>query len=118
PVLPKRIQAVGHFMQVENTPNFQPDTGKIAIGAVISGVVLFVAYIGAIVYLVFSIGILTAFTSFFDANEDDDYEYETVLLENATPLMEAAAYGDIWEVEELLDNGANLHAVDEESTTA
>lgn len=118
PVLPKRIQAVGHFMQVENTPNFQPDTGKIAIGAVISGVVLFVAYIGAIVYLVFSIGILTAFTSFFDGNEDDDYEYETVLLENATPLMEATAYGDIWEVEELLDNGANLHAVDEESTTA
>lgn len=119
PILPKRIQAIGQFMQIENTPNFQPNTGKIAIGAVISGAVLFIAYIGAIVYLVFSIGILSIFTALFDEEYDDnDYEYETVLSDHATPLMEAAAYGDIFEVEELLHAGVNLQDVDEDSTTA
>lgn len=119
PTLPKRIQAVGHFMEIENTPNFQPDTGKIAIGAVISGAVLFIAYIGAIIYLVFSIGILSTFTSFFTAEmEEYDDDYETVISDDITPLMEAAAYGDLDEVEALLLAGTALQEKDGDSTTA
>lgn len=119
PILPKRIQAVGQFMDMENTPNFQPNTGKIAIGAVISSVILFAAYIAAIFYLVFSFGILATFTSIFDDDyEIEDYEYETVLSDDATPLMEAAAYGDLNEVEALLLAGSALQEKDGDSTTA
>lgn len=106
-------------MEIENTPNFQPDTGKIAIGAVISGAVLFIAYIGAIIYLVFSIGILSTFTSFFAAEmEEYDDDYETVISDDITPLMEAAAYGDLDEVEALLLAGNALQEKDGDSTTA
>lgn len=52
PLLPKRIQAVGHFMNVEDTPNFVPNNGKIAVGALISGAAVFFLYIGVVVMLV------------------------------------------------------------------
>lgn len=110
PNLPKRIQAVGQFMQIENTPNYQPNNGKIAKGAIIAGIVLFVAYLGTIIYIVLTVGIF----SFFTANNDDLFEFPS----DATALMEAAAYGDIGEVEALILQGENLHNVDEDSTTA
>ena len=33
PRLPKRIQAVGRFMNVEGTPSYTQNQGKIALGA-------------------------------------------------------------------------------------
>lgn len=125
PTLPKRIQAIGQFMQMEDTPNFRPDSGKIAIGAVISIVVLSITYIGAIVYLVFSIGILSTFTSIFDRAfwyEDDflydEEEYGTILPNEGTPLMDAAALGELENVETLIQEGADIHIKDEDQTSA
>ena len=119
PILPKRIQAVGQFMRMENTTNFRPNTGKIAIGAIISGVVLFTLYIGTIVLLTFSIGVFAAFMPDIEEDHyDDEAIAEAEFLSSATPLMQAAANGDTAEVQTLINQGADIHAQDEESTTA
>ncbi|MHA6259584.1 M48 family metallopeptidase [Sporosarcina sp. CAU 1771] len=113
PLLPKRIQAVGQFMQVEGTPNFQPNTRKIAIGATIFGGIVTVAYIGSIVALTLSIGFFSAvFADWDDANE---MEFFTT---NTTPLMDAAMDNELTLVQKLVDEGANIHAKDDDSTTA
>lgn len=109
PLLPKRIQAVGQFMRVEGTPNFQTNTGKIALGATISGAILVVSYIGAIVALTFGIGL---FSTIFPAADDEFIDF------NATPLMGATMDGDFAAVEKLINEGADIYAVDDESTTA
>lgn len=119
PILPKRIQAVGQFMRVEHTPNFRPNTGKIAIGAIISGAVFFILYIGTIVLLTFSIGVFAAFIP--DVEEDlynDEAIAESEFLSSATPLMRAAANGETAEVRKLINQGADIYAQDGESTTA
>lgn len=114
PILPKRIQAVGQFMQMENRTSFQPNTGKIAIGAIIGGVIFLVLYIGMIVFLTLSLGIFSSFL----ADEDDEQPYQTDLVGGITPLMQAASDGEAAIVEDLIGNGDNLHASDDESTTA
>lgn len=109
PILPKRIQAVGQFMEVEGTPHFEPNVGKIAIGAIISGVALFALYIGIVITIVFSAGFLAKFLP-----SDDTEIFEPTL----TPLMDSVVNSDITEVEALLDEGADIHETDEDSTTA
>lgn len=129
PNLPKRIQAVGHFMNVEGTPNFEPNNGKIALGAIISGAVLLFLYVGFMLMILFSPGIFSAiFPTDVESAESADFadladsaeteELESNFPETATPLMISAASGDISGVEKLIAKGANIHAQDEDLTTA
>lgn len=118
PILPKRIQAVGQFMQISDTPNFRPDTGKIAIGAIISGAVFFVLYIGMIVFLVFSVGIFSAFLPDDVGGGYSDEVDQSESPDGTTALMQAASYGDTNKVEKLINEGEDIHAYDGESTTA
>ena len=121
PILPKRIQAVGQFMRIEDTPNFQPNTGKIAIGATISGAVLVFVYVGAMVLLTVA---MSAYSFIFPetlapaAQEDVFYESDSDPAAVVTPLMEAASAGDVATVKLLLKDGADMSAYDEEFTTA
>jgi len=112
PLLPRRIQAVGHFMNVEGTPNFQPNNGKIAIGALISGAILFSLYIGVVVMLVLSTGFLATLFPTAQSAETENFS------ETATPIMISAANGDLAQVELYIAEGADIHAQDEELTTA
>lgn len=105
-------------MQVEDTPNFRPNNGKIAIGATISGAVLSVIYIGTIVFLIFSAGVLVAFLPDNEDVEPNDVVYESEFPSGSTPLMQAAAYGDTTEVEKLVGQGVDIHEFDGELTTA
>lgn len=116
PILPKRIQAVGQFMRMEHTPNFRPNTGKIAIGAIISGAVLFGLYVGTIVLLTFSIGVFAAFAP--DEEEDYSLVEDSDYPGDLTPLMVATIDGDRAEVKKLITLGADIHIRDSESTTA
>ncbi len=120
PMLPKRIQAIGQFMQIENTPSFQPNAGKIAIGATISGAALAFIYVGALLFFTFAIGALSFFLPTNEAGEEDVfYESDVLPAGKTTPLMEAASFGDVAAVEKLLMDGAvDIHAYDEEFTTA
>lgn len=117
PLLPKRIQAVGQFMNVEGTPNFKPNNGKIVIGAIISSVALIVTYLSSIFLLSLS---AVAFSWMFST---DVASPETELLDSefpadTTPLMISAANGDLATVEKLIAKGADIHAHDGELTTA
>ncbi len=107
PLLPRRIQAVGQFMNVEGTPDFTPNSGKIAIGALISGAVMFSLYIGVVVMLVLGTEV---FATLFPTDAES--------AETATPLMISAANGDLTQVEAYIAEGADIHAQDEELTTA
>lgn len=113
PNLPKRIQAVGHFLQVEGTPNFQPNTGKIAIGVIISGAILSTLYVGVMIFLLIGTSFLTSVGGFF---EDDDSA--NMDISGVTPLMEAVIDGDVYEVENYLMEGHDIFETDEEQTTA
>ncbi len=117
PLLPKRIQAVGHFMNVEGTPHFEPNNGKIAIGALISGAVLFFLYIGVVVMIVLSSGFLASIFS-TNAWSAETEGMESIFDETATPLMISAANGDLAQVETYIAEGVDIHAQDEELTTA
>lgn len=112
PNLPKRIQAVGQFMQVEGTPNFRPDTGKIAVGAIVSGAILSALYVGVIVFFVIGTSFLSSFFGIFQAAGLEEFE------SNMTPLMEAVVEDDVSEVEKLVAAGHDLFEVDDEQTTA
>ncbi|MFC5590143.1 M48 family metallopeptidase [Sporosarcina soli] len=118
PLLPKRIQAVGQFMGVEGTPNFEPNAGKIAIGATVSIAVLSFLYVGLIVLAVVGSVFLTSIFP-TDAESAGHEMLESDFYPDATtPLMISAANGDISNVEKYISEGADIHAKDEESTTA
>ncbi|MFJ7935110.1 M48 family metallopeptidase [Sporosarcina sp. NPDC096371] len=109
PLLPKRIQAVGHFMDVEGTPNFAPKNGKIAIGATIYGAVFSALYVGVIVLITTSSVFLASFLP-----ADD----ELGSPEDLTPLMMSVIDDDITAAKDLLMDGVDIHEKDGESTTA
>lgn len=117
PLLPKRIQAVGQFMNVEGTPNFKPNNGKIALGAILSSVALSTVYVGFIVLMTLSI---TLFSLIFptEVASPDSGLLESGFPADTTPLMISAANGDISTVKELITDGANIHAKDADFTTA
>ncbi len=117
PLLPKRVQAVGQFMDVEGTPNFQPNTGKIAIGATITGAILSVLYVGLTVLIITSSAFLA---SIFPTNAEsaENGIPESDFPTDATLLMISAANGDISKVEKLITEGIDIHEKDGELTTA
>lgn len=117
PLLPKRIQAVGQFMNVEGTPDFKPNNGKIALGAILSSVAFSAIYVGFIVLMTLSI---TLFSFIFptEVASPDSGLLETGFPADTTPLMISAANGDMATVKELLNDGVDIHAKDMESTTA
>ncbi|WP_301109932.1 M48 family metallopeptidase [Sporosarcina sp.] len=109
PNLPKRIQTVGQFMQVEGTPNFRSNAGRITVGALIAGGAITVLYVGIIFF--FALG--STFLSTFLVGFQDEYDSPSL-----NGLMEAAADGDVKEVEKYVVQGQDIFEEDDEHTTA
>ncbi|QUG39958.1 M48 family metalloprotease [Psychrobacillus sp. INOP01] len=131
PTTPKRVQAVGHFMQVEGTPHHYPNTSKIALGIGALAGIFIIGYIGVIAIMVtgavkyerFFSGDLLQEESFLPetTTETSTLESTNPLAEeslNLTPLMEAVLADDEEAVRELVANGVNLEERDAENTTA
>ncbi|WP_277587284.1 M48 family metallopeptidase [Psychrobacillus antarcticus] len=120
PLLPKRIQAVGNFMQIEGTPNYYSNTSKIALGLGAFIGIFLVGYIGVIA--LFAAGTFTYASLFSEgifselSPEEDTLSTDYPLT--LTPLMEAVSDGDEEEVNNLLSSGTNLEEIDSEQTTA
>ncbi|WP_313894324.1 M48 family metallopeptidase [Psychrobacillus sp.] len=118
PLLPKRIQAVGKFMDVEGTPSYYTNSSKIALGVGALIGIFFVAYIGVIV--LFTTGAITYANLFsgsilgetFDTDTSEEYDYDMTLL------MEAVNNGDENQVHDLIASGVNLEEADSMGTTA
>lgn len=132
PTTPKRVQAVGHFMQVEGTPLYYPNTSKIALGVGALLGIFIIGYIGVIAVMVtgavkyenfFTGGLLQeeALSSEASTTENSTLESTAPLTEeslNLTPLMDAVLADDEEAIRELVANGVNLEERDAEDTTA
>lgn len=126
PTTPKRVQAVGHFMQVEGTPHYYPNTSKIALGIGALVGIFIVGYIGVIAIMVTGV---VKYEDLFTGDllqeetspETSTSESSAPLTEeslNLTPLMDAVLADDEETIRELVANGVNLEERDAESTTA
>ncbi|MEK4523489.1 M48 family metalloprotease [Psychrobacillus sp. FSL W7-1457] len=132
PPTPKRVQAVGHFMQVEGTPTYYTNANKIALGLGALFGILFIGYLG-IIGIVLA-GSLTYASIFPDDLLEDESALNTLTSEestletgsspsdqdtyNYTPLMNAVVDGDYTKVRELIASGVNLEEKDTEGATA
>lgn len=118
PLLPKRIQAVGNFMQVEGTPKYYSNSTKIALGIGALLGIIFTVYFAVIVFL--TAGTIT-YANLFSGNILDEIfsgdSYSSTDT-SQTPLMEAVSDGDEGRVDELIRNGVDLEEQDSENTTA
>jgi len=108
PRLPKRIQAVGRFMEVEGTSSYVPNNGKIALGATLLFGSMFGVYM-LIVLLITTGGLV--YGNLLPAAFSD-------ISEGETPLMTAAYNGDTDELNALIEEGADLEERDAEGYTA
>lgn len=118
PLLPKRIQSVGRFMNVEGTPSYAQNQGKIAFGAALLFGGMFGVYILTI--LLFSTGTVVYATLIQDIFSGDPLYDETSgeFIEEETPLMTAVYNGDAEEVKALINEGVDLEARDVDGFTA
>ncbi|MFJ7972651.1 M48 family metallopeptidase [Psychrobacillus sp. NPDC096389] len=120
PLLPKRIQAVGTFMQVAGTPTYYSNSTKIALGIGAFFGIFFVGYLGVIGLFAagtFTYASLFSGSIFDESSTEEDYlstDYSLTL----TPLMEAVSNGDEQTVSELVASNVDLEEKDSEGTTA
>lgn len=114
PRLPKRIQAIGQYMNVEGTPSYTPNKGKIALGAAMLFGGLFGVYMLTI--LLFTAGTVVYAKLIPDFISEEFSEMET--SEGETPLMTAVFNGDTEEVRVLIEEGSDLEAKDADGYTA
>ena len=114
PRLPKRIQAIGRFMNVEGTPSYAPKQGKIALGAALLFGGMFGIYMLTI--FLFTTGTVVYAKLIPDFLGEEFSEME--LSEGETPLMTAVYNGDAEEVRVLIEEGTDLEAKDAEGYTA
>ncbi|MBM7577990.1 M48 family metallopeptidase [Jeotgalibacillus terrae] len=119
PLLPKRILSVERFMNPDTSYTYSQQPGRILLGAGLLFGGLAGAYIAVIVTLTLA-GVVFASLLPGDMTSAEDTMYED--LEDAdigaTPLMNAAASGDIDEAASLINAGADLEETDDEGTTA
>lgn len=117
PRLPKRIQAVGKFMLVEGTPSYEPDHGKIVLGASLLFGGMFAVYM--MIVILFTAGGIVYAGMLPSIFSEEAFSFsEGGLSEGETPLMTAAYNGDIEGVKALIEQGADLEAKDAEGYTA
>ncbi|MGB2991973.1 MAG: M48 family metallopeptidase [Paenisporosarcina sp.] len=118
PLLPKRIQSVGRFMNVEGTPSYAQNQGKIAFGAALLFGGMFGVYILTI--MLFSAGTVVYGKLIPDLFADDPLYDEASgdFIEEETPLMTAVYNGDVEEVKALINKGVDLEARDVDGFTA
>ena len=111
PVLPKRIQHIGQFLRLPETTNYQSPKGK-----VIAGIVA-VAAAGSLVTAggVYALSKIDAAGLFADLMEE---EFMTEEVTGETDVMMAASSGDTSSLKNLIEEGADLGALNSNGETA
>ncbi|MFB5086712.1 M48 family metallopeptidase [Psychrobacillus sp. PGGUH221] len=118
PLIPKRIQAVGKFMQVNGTPSYYSNSTKIALGIGALVGIFFAVYIGVIALVTagtFTYANLFSGSTLGETFTDDSFSYSDY---SQTPLMQAVIDADTETVNQLIEEGVNLEEQDSEETTA
>lgn len=120
PLLPKRIQAVGKFMEVEGTPTYNSNSTKIALGVGALLGIFFVGFNGVIALVTagtFTYASLFSGSILDELTAEEDYLSSDYYL-SMTPLMEAVSNGEEEKIRSLIAEGADLEEFDSEGTTA
>ncbi|MGH2317769.1 M48 family metallopeptidase [Planococcus sp. SE5232] len=113
PRLPKRVQAIGQFDN-SDMKFYEPDHGKIVLGAA-----LMVGVLGGAYFLTVALFAGGAFAfSQFATDIDESFYEEDFGVENETALITAASMGDLAGVEQALADGEDIHATDSEGSDA
>ena len=116
PLLPKRIQAVGKFMQVDGTPTYYSNTTKIALGLGAIFGIFFAAYIMVILLVT---GGSIVYASLFSESFNDELLSDEYYEEDLTPLQDAVYYSEEERVRELVAGGGiDLEEKDSYGSTA
>lgn len=114
PLLPKRIQAIQQF-EGNDAPIYTQNTGRIAIGATLIFVGITAVYFISIA--LFAGGTLV-YSQFLNGFDDALYAEDDFSIDGQTPLIVAAAEGDLAGAEEAVANGEDIHAVDADGSSA
>ncbi|RSK32646.1 M48 family metallopeptidase [Bhargavaea beijingensis] len=112
PNLPKRVQAVGRFMQTEGTPNYQQNNGRIALWATGFGAVAAAVYIGTVISLA---GGGLVYGNLLPAAFSEPDDFADIEL---PPLSEAVYQYDDDLLRRLITDGEDLEETDKDGTTA
>ncbi|SIT93073.1 M48 family metallopeptidase [Edaphobacillus lindanitolerans] len=113
PNLPKRVQAVGGYMEVEGTPRYSQNNGRITAWAFGIAGILIAVYIGTAAALAGG-GIVygTLLPAVFSGPEFDDFNDP-----EPPPISEAVIDGDLGQLKTLIEEGADIEEEDTEGTT-
>ena len=110
PDLPKRINALDHWMHPEEKPLIREKKRGITIGILVSSV-MFIALTGTVAAIIAGSSALATFL-------EDEYVYEEEELEEYPPLIQATMDYDLEKLEQVIAEGAPLEEKDSEGSTA
>jgi Zn-dependent protease with chaperone function len=117
PDLPKRINALDHWMYPELYPLVREKKTMIIFGSIAS-IVLFASLTGAAVLVLRGTQALTTFLEDPYLYEDDEYIYEDEELLDYPPVIQAVMDEDKERLEQLVAEGAAIDEKDTEGYTA
>ncbi|OKL37646.1 M48 family metallopeptidase [Domibacillus mangrovi] len=121
PNLPKRIQHVGQFMRMADTPTYQTNKRKMIGGVTVLFLVIGLLYGGiaaGFTYAMTKMESSDLFASLMTLDEEMTYDDIESEVTNYTDLMDAASIGDTEKVAQLLASGAAIDEQDSEGSTA
>jgi Zn-dependent protease with chaperone function len=110
PDLPKRINALDHWIQPNEKPLIPEKKSGIIIGIIIS-IFVFISLIGAVAAIAAGSSALASFM-------EDQYLYEEEVLTDYPPVIQATMDYDLDMLQQLVKDGANLEEKDSEGMTS
>lgn len=122
PNLPKRIQHIGLFMELEGTPTYQTNRLKVGMGVALILIVLFFIWIGVVMGITTVVSKVDLDSFFADdtssSYSDYDYDEEVDYAYGETELMIASLNNDVETVGKLLADGVEVDELDIEGSSA
>lgn len=121
PNLPKRIQHIGQFMKMADTPAYQSNKRKMIGGVTILFLAIGLLYGGIVAGFTYAMTKMESsdlFASLMALDEEMTYDDSESEVTNYTDLMDAASIGDTEKVAQLLASGADIEEQDSEGTPA
>ena len=110
PDLPKRINALDHWIHPEEKPLIREKKRGIVIGIIVS-IVIIISLTGAVAAIIAGSSALASFL-------EDEYVYEDEELADYPPLIQATIDYDLDMLEQVISEGADLEEKDSEGSTA
>ncbi|WP_082220173.1 M48 family metallopeptidase [Domibacillus robiginosus] len=117
PALPKRIQHVGQFMRLPGATDYHMPKGKTAAGIAVMAAA-FIALSAGSAYAVEKLSTSSWFADLAEETWADEELMPDEEVTGETDAMLAASSGDISSLQRLIEEGADIHALNSNGETA